>query len=260
MHKKGCPSKSRQHSIHRVPLQAPSFTAHDLRTTATALGAIMSKIAIKHPLAPSQLGSLRIAGSVAGVPTPPSRGPSALQVDERANIRVVGYVLHRHPFWLAACALILHSRSPTHNVHVGVPFKIGCSVQGFFALMPLSLALSRASSISRLFMAGRERLHRCASPVRLRCANDMVPNSASAVGLLTSPTSAKDISLVHCPLCQRRIRLRSFATVMPAEEGLASEKQQQQSATCTFVLGERKICVSACVSSGDMGLPIPKTF
>ncbi|KAI6094866.1 hypothetical protein EDD16DRAFT_1422561, partial [Pisolithus croceorrhizus] len=59
MHKEGCPWKTRhcdgvyhfvrRNSVYRVPLQPPSFTARDLRTTAVALDPMVSKIAIKHP-------------------------------------------------------------------------------------------------------------------------------------------------------------------------------------------------------------------
>ncbi|KAI6102171.1 C3HC zinc finger-like-domain-containing protein [Pisolithus sp. B1] len=246
MHKEGCPWKSRQcdDSVYRVPLQSPSFTARELRTTAIALDPIVSNIVIKHPLASSQLSSLRLSGSTAGVSTPPSGDPSAMQVDDNATptseLSDTSFIVALFG-WQPAPSPSSHDRRPT--------MSISASRAGLFApsaSMPTTPALSRASSVSRSFTDGEgtltrtpgppasprigrsaSRIQLSASPVRPRRANDAVPDSASVVGLSTSSTSAKDMSLVHCPLCQRRVGLWSFATVTPAEEGSTSDEQQQ---------------------------------
>ncbi|KAI6013371.1 zf-C3HC-domain-containing protein [Pisolithus microcarpus] len=270
MHKEGCPWKTRQcdDSVYRVPLQSPSLTAREIMTTAIALDPIVSKIAIKHPLAPSQLSSLRSAGSAAGVSTPPSGDPSAMQVDESAaptsELSDTSFIVALFG-WQPAPSSPFHDRRPA--------LSMSASRSGLFApsaSMPTTPALSRASSVSRSFtdregtptpMSGpsasprigrsASRVQLSASPVRPRRANDAVPNSASAIGLSTSSTSAKDISLVHCPLCQRRVGLWSFATVTPAEEGSTSEEQQQQHAPLSSASGNVSVFASAVRTSGS---------
>ncbi|KAI6155701.1 C3HC zinc finger-like-domain-containing protein, partial [Pisolithus tinctorius] len=217
MHKDGCPWKTRQceDSVYRVPLQPPSFTARDLRITAVALDSIISKIAIKHPLTSSQLSSLRSAVSTATVPTPPSEDPSAMQVDESApppaaELSDTSFIVALFGWQPAPSPP--HDRRPMSSLSV--------SRSGSFVASVSTPALSRASSVSRSFT------DRGSTPTPM-------PPPASAMGLSTSSTSAKDMSLIHCPLCQRRVGLWSFATVELADESSMGEEQEQQHAPLT---------------------------
>lgn len=188
------------------------FTALELRMTAIALHPIVSKITIKHPLGSSQLSSLRLAGSTAGVPT----FYHASRRKRHAN------VLHHRSSRLVFCAVILLSQPSTHIIHVGVPLRIVRSLY----IDPPPPGLSRASSVSRSFtdregmptpmpcLSGSPSIARNASRTQLSAspvcpcrANDPVPHSASVVRLSTSSTSTRDMLLVHCPLCKRGVGL-----------------------------------------------------
>ncbi|KAI6102157.1 hypothetical protein F5141DRAFT_1204549 [Pisolithus sp. B1] len=223
MHKEGCPWKTRHcdDSVYRVPPQPPSFTARDLRTTAVALDPIVSKFAIKHPHASSQLSSLwtlRLPGSTTGVPTPPSGDPSAMHVDENATPTSNTSFIVALSVWKPATLSSSHDRR--HTIFMSAPHSGSFAASASMSPTP---ALSRASSVSR---RSASQIQLNASPVRSCRTNDAFPNSASAVRLSTSSTSAKDVSLVHCPLRQRLVGLWSFATVTLAEEGSTREEQQ----------------------------------
>lgn len=56
---------------------------------------------------------------------------------------------------------------------------------------------------------------------------------------------------MHCPLCQRRVGLWSFATVTPAEEGSTSEEQQQQHAPLSSASGNVSVFASAVRTLGS---------
>ncbi|KAI6165566.1 zf-C3HC-domain-containing protein [Pisolithus thermaeus] len=261
MHKEGCPWKARQCDdfVYRVPLQSPGFMARELRTTAIALDPIVSKIVIKHPLASSQLSSLRLVGSMAGISASPSGDPSAMQVDENATpaseLSDTSFIVALFG-WQPAPSPSSYDRRPT--------MSMSASRSGSFAplaSMPTTPALSRASSVSRSFTDGEGTLTRTpgsasqiqlsASPIRPRRANDAFPDSASAVGLSTSSTSAKDMSL-------RRVGLWNFATVTPAEEGSTSGEQQQQHAPLSSESGNSVSVFASVVRTS--GLQSRKPF
>ncbi|KAI6034814.1 zf-C3HC-domain-containing protein [Pisolithus marmoratus] len=257
MHKEGCPWKTTQcdDSVYRVPLQSPSLTARDMRTTAVVLGPIISNIAIKHPLTPSQLSSLRTAMSMASAHTPPPGDPSAMQVDEPAplpssELSDTAFIVALFGWQPAPSSLDDRRRTSSMSASRSGSFVASVS-------MPPTPALSRASSVSRSFTEregtpipmpgpsaspriGRSasRIQLSVSPVRPRCMNDAFPSSASAMRLSTSSTPAKDMSLVHCPLCQRRVGLWSFATKMLSEEDSTSEEQQQQQQSLSSTNGK----------------------
>ncbi|KAI6094872.1 hypothetical protein EDD16DRAFT_800290 [Pisolithus croceorrhizus] len=204
MEPKGCPWKMRQcdDSVYSVSLESSNLTARDLRTTAVAPGPIASKIAIKHPLAPSQLSSLGLARSTASVPTLPSGDPAAMQVDECATPTSE---LSDTPF---VVALFGWQPPPSSSRDRRLTLSMSASRSGSFAAsasMPTTPALSCASSVSCSFANGEvtlirtpgssasprigrsaSRIQLSASPVLLRRANDPIPNSASTVGLSTS--------------------------------------------------------------------------
>ncbi|KAI6104628.1 hypothetical protein EDD16DRAFT_1714562 [Pisolithus croceorrhizus] len=157
MDTKGCPCKMRQcdASGYRVSLESSNLTARDLRTTAVALDPVAPKIAINHPLAPSQLSSLRLARSTASVPTLTSGDPAAMQVNECATPNPALSSSHDRRFTLSMLAS-----------HWG-SFAASASVL-------TTPALSRASSVS---CRSASRIQLRASPALLRRANDPIPNS-----------------------------------------------------------------------------------
>ncbi|KIK15201.1 hypothetical protein PISMIDRAFT_16690 [Pisolithus microcarpus 441] len=171
-------------SVCRVPLlpRTPSFTAHELRTIAIAPDPIVSKLAEKNIPLYVALNTLPVNGwCFDSCFWRPFFHASRRKHD--AN------VLHRRPFWLASRALILLSRSPTHNVHASVSFSIVRSLYGFFASMPPSPALScsftdregtptpmAGPSASPHIGRSASRIQLSASPVRPRRVNDAVPN------------------------------------------------------------------------------------
>ncbi|KAG6330930.1 hypothetical protein ID866_8157 [Astraeus odoratus] len=244
MHKDGCPWKTRQcdASIYRVPMKSPSTTASDLRTAAIALEDIVSNVAIKHPLTPSQLDSLRTAVSVTRSPSP-SPVPEdslAMQVDECTPPprELSDTSLTTALFgWVPAPPLPPDERRRTSSFSSSRLGSFGPS-----ASMPPTPSLSRASSVSRLFAerestpapsvgqsisvhmgASTSQSQVSASPLRPRVSFRTNGNFGSSVSGARSASvltggAARDMSLIHCPLCQRRVGLWSFATVSSEEE------------------------------------------
>ncbi|KAI6113390.1 hypothetical protein EV401DRAFT_2074497 [Pisolithus croceorrhizus] len=192
--------------------------------TAIALHPIVSKITIKHPLGSSQLSSLRLAGSTAGVPT----FYHASRRKRHAN------VLHHRSSRLVFCAVILLSQPSTHIIHVGVPLRIVRSLY----IDPPPPGLSRASSVSRSF-TDREGMP---TPMPCLSGSPSIARNASRTQLSASPTFnlvninegyvASALSVV-----QERRRIVDFC-YHNARRGVAT-------VTCTFVLGEQKISLGS---------------
>ncbi|KAG6328042.1 hypothetical protein ID866_11047 [Astraeus odoratus] len=136
-------------SIYRVPMKSPSAMASDLRTTVIALEDIVSNVAIKHPLTPSQLDSLRTAVSVTGSPGPVPEDSSAMQIDEctppppeLSDTSLITALFG----WVPAPPLPPDERRRTSSFSSSRLGSFGSS-----ASMPPTPSLSRASSVSRLF-------------------------------------------------------------------------------------------------------------
>ncbi|KAI6094873.1 hypothetical protein EDD16DRAFT_800190 [Pisolithus croceorrhizus] len=157
MHKEGCLWKTRQRddSVDRVPLQSPSVTARDLRTTAVALDPIVFKNTIQHPLAPPQLSSLRVAGSTVGVSTLPSGDPSTMQVDESttptSELSDTSSIVALFG-WQPVTSPSSHDCRPIMSISESRSGSLAAST-----LMPPSPTLSRGSSVLRSF-TGRGRM------------------------------------------------------------------------------------------------------
>ncbi|KAL4063555.1 C3HC zinc finger-like-domain-containing protein [Scleroderma yunnanense] len=237
MHKDGCPWKTRQcdASIYRVPLQSPSTTARGLSATAMSLEPIVANIAIKHPLTPSQLNSICSAVSTISSPSLAPEDPSAMQVDESTPppaSQVSDTSLIAALFgWVPAPSPPLHERRRMSSLSASHIGSFGPS-----ASMPPTPTFSRASSVSRALKerestpmttlapgpSASSRIgpsishgQLSASPPRPRVSfhvSGAFENSISCTG------AAKDMSLVHCLLCQRRVGLWSFATVASQQE------------------------------------------
>ncbi|KAI6102159.1 hypothetical protein F5141DRAFT_1217742 [Pisolithus sp. B1] len=205
MHKEGCPWKTKQCDgvlrVSREPLQSPNFTARELRTTTIALNPIVPEVAVKHFLAwvsdtflLTQLSSLHSTWSTTGAPTPPSGDPSStMQIGESA---MPTPELSDTSFTVAAFDWkpVPPSRSPNcrHTLSMSVFHSESFAVSTSISPSP---ALSCASSISPSFMDmdGTPAL----MPGPSASPGISKSTSASPVGLSTSSTSLRDMSLVH---------------------------------------------------------------
>ncbi|KAF9234113.1 zf-C3HC-domain-containing protein [Melanogaster broomeanus] len=217
MHKDGCPWKTRQcdSSIYRVPLQSPAAMVRELRTTALLLEPMVANVAVKHPLTPLQLSSLRSILSAASTESPIPEDHSAMEVDGNTQPTTLSdtAIVTTLFGWSPAPSPSLNERRRTSSMSASCAGSYGPS-----ASMPPTPSLSRASSVSRLFrdrestptLSTSPRMsisQFSVSPVRARTSSrEAWPNSISSTGTI------RDTSLLHCVLCQRRVGLWGYST------------------------------------------------
>ncbi|KAG6328043.1 hypothetical protein ID866_11046, partial [Astraeus odoratus] len=194
----------------------------------------------KDRLTPSQLDSLRTAVSVTSSPSPVPEDLSAMQVDEctppppeLSDTSLITALFG----WVPAPPLPPDERPRTSSFSSSRLGSFGSS-----ASMPPTPSLSRASSVSHLFAerestpapsvgqsisvhmgASTSQSQVSASPLRPRVSFRTNGDFGSSVSGARSASvltggAARDMSLIHCPLCQRRVGLWSFATVSSEEE------------------------------------------
>ncbi|KAJ3929177.1 MAG: zf-C3HC-domain-containing protein [Lentinula lateritia] len=195
-HKIGCPWRTRQcdDSIYRIPLQSPASTVQNIKINAATLDTVLQDVEIKHPLTASQLSSLQSAIS--------SFDPSPdTSLEKSGN----------------------HSSSSEISQTAIITSLFGWTVA---PERPRSTSTSRSNS--RLPSASRTpSLSRSTSVVPVGSPDRPRPLLHTAV----SQAMARDTSLVHCVLCQRRVGLWAFAppkqpSATPSEASEASSPQQ----------------------------------
>ncbi|KAF8558198.1 zf-C3HC-domain-containing protein [Imleria badia] len=213
MHKDGCPWKARQcePSIYRVPLQAPAAMIRELRATALSLEPRLANVAIKHPLTPSQLSSLRSIFSVAASERSVSSHDSIMDVDEATHSVVPSAAIVVALFgWVPAPTATLRRTSSLFISRTGS--------SGPSASRPPTPSLSRTSSISSHFRERGSSLTPAsprmsisqfnASPDRTRASSHTKNPWSHSVATVTAP---RDASLVYCVLCHRRVGLWGYS-------------------------------------------------
>ncbi|KAG1750702.1 C3HC zinc finger-like-domain-containing protein, partial [Suillus lakei] len=204
MHKDGCPWRTRQcdASIYRVPLQAPASMARDIKSHALALEPLVTDVVIKHPLSASQLSSLRSAiASVKPVQAQPeSENEAAMQVDADPQPSDTAIVTALFGWSLAPPA------PPSERNRTSSLSRIATISR------PVSPSLSRASSVARTAQWGRgdSPSPRPSSPFTSISQPGGTPVRARTPRLSDIGKSARDASLLHCSLCQRRVGLWAF--------------------------------------------------
>ncbi|KIJ66697.1 hypothetical protein HYDPIDRAFT_26126 [Hydnomerulius pinastri MD-312] len=266
MHKDGCPWKARQcdPSIYRVPIQSPAAMVRELRDTALSLEPIVANVAIKHPLTPSQLSSLRSALSAPTSGNRTTDDSSAMEVDEitqpvdPSDTSIVAALFG----WAPA-----PPPAPTERRRVSSLSASRAGSYGPSASRPPTPPISRASSVSRFF---RERestptpsasprmsiSQLSASPVRPRPSSRMSeawPSSISSSG------TVRDTSLVHCALCQRRVGLWGYSTTHAqtpsALDGDSPPVSAQPQKQFDLVKEHRSYCPYVVTSTAILSFP-----
>ncbi|KAJ3767777.1 zf-C3HC-domain-containing protein [Lentinula raphanica] len=184
-HKTGCPWRTRQceDSIYRIPLQSPAATVQNIKVNAAVLDTVLQDVEIKHPLSTSQVSALQsIVSSYESSSSRSSQdsqdpAPSSLQKSHDISETAI------------ITSLFGWSLAPER---------------------PRTTSMSRANS-------------KIASPLRspsLSRSTSVVPGdspgrSTPLLKTAVSQAIARDNSLVHCVLCQRRVGLWAFAPLKP---------------------------------------------
>ncbi|KAJ8086875.1 hypothetical protein PM082_005700 [Marasmius tenuissimus] len=216
-HKSGCPWKTRQCNgvchfsivqstmltfrykdlIYRIPLQSPAATVRELKTNASILDPILQSVEIKHPLTPSQLASLQAAITSAE----PAPSPEE------------------------------NSDQPTNGTPPPSP-SMTAVLTTLFGWAPAP-ERPRTTSLSR----STSRLPTASSTPSLSRASSLAPSSTpSILRDAASKAKARDTSLLHCALCQRRIGMWAFVsqtaptTPTPADDSTPAPQASKPSA------------------------------
>ncbi|KAG8213087.1 C3HC zinc finger-like-domain-containing protein [Butyriboletus roseoflavus] len=217
MHKDGCPWKARQcdPSVYRVPLQAPTAMVRELKATALSLEPVVANVAVKHPLSPTQLSSLHSIFSAAASERWVSEHNSAMDVDETT-----------HPIVPSDTAIVVAlfgwGPAPTATrSELRCRSSLSISRAGSYgpsASMPPTPSLSRTSSFSSHFRGRASTPTPSASPRMSISEFSISPGRVGASSRIKNPwsntttvTVPRDVSLVYCVLCQRRVGLWGYS-------------------------------------------------
>ncbi|KAG9315242.1 zf-C3HC-domain-containing protein [Chiua virens] len=260
VHKDGCPWKARQcdPSIYRVPVQAPTAMIHQLRSTAQSLEPMLANVAVKHPLAPSQLSFLRSVFSTAPFPgltsghdsaTDHREGPhSVVPSDTAILVALFGWISAP----IAACDELRHMSSSISRA----------GSYGRSASIPTTPALSRTNSVSSHFREPASTPAPSAppqmsisqfntSPHRIM-ASSRLKHPRSSNSITISPTS-RDTPLVYCLLCQRRVGLwrysRNKAATTLAQNDHSTSVSREEPKEFDLVKEHRSYCPYIVCSS-----------
>ncbi|KAF9061424.1 C3HC zinc finger-like-domain-containing protein [Rhodocollybia butyracea] len=176
-HKHGCPWRTRQceDSIYRIPLQSPASTIQNIKINAASLDMVLQDVEIKHPLTANQLNSLHAAVS----------------------------------FFESSLALSSEDSQASSLSQSSSELSQTAIVTSLFG-WSLAPDRPRSTSVSR----SNSRIPSTAqTPLR---ASSVAPSDSPSKPrpLLRSAVSqamARDTTLLHCVLCQRRIGLWAFA-------------------------------------------------
>ncbi|KAF7312346.1 hypothetical protein MIND_00247700 [Mycena indigotica] len=196
-HKNGCPWKTRQcdPSIYRVPLQAPSAMIRDLKKNAVVLDPIMQQIEVQHPLSASQLEALRSA----------VHEFKTITLDDDEGISEQTYSDDEKPSDTALLTA-LFGWTPTPP----------SSEQRFPSI---SRPMSRASSPfpSTPIRPSLAKLPSTLTPAATPGISSTPPSTPPRQflrrmsGSISFASPKREVSTLHCELCQRRIGLWAFA-------------------------------------------------
>ncbi|KAJ7052595.1 C3HC zinc finger-like-domain-containing protein [Mycena amicta] len=188
-HKDGCPWKTRQcdASIYCVPLQAPSAMVRDLKNNALILDPILRQIQVQHPLSANQLAFLR--STVHDFKMPNLEEEEDISVPQQPS----------DPALLAALFGWAPTPPSTEQRYSSISRPASRAGSPFPSRPSLStLPTTRASTPT----------HGVASTPPSTPPRQFLRRISSTVSL-ASPT--RQVTTLHCALCQRRIGLWAFA-------------------------------------------------
>ncbi|KAG6373403.1 C3HC zinc finger-like-domain-containing protein [Boletus reticuloceps] len=219
MHKDGCPWKARQCelSVYRVPLQTPTAMVHELRAKTLSLEHILADVAIKHPLTPSQLSSLRSIFSVAAPQRSVSEHDSTRGADETTHPAVPSdtAILVALFGWVPAPTMTHHR---TTSLSISRAGSFGPS-----ASMPPTPSLSR----NQFHLEPLPRAGKHTNPLHVSADEAFSHTKSPLSNSVSTATAPRDVPVVYCVLCQRRVGLWGYS----ASKGTTSFTQDEHSAT-----------------------------
>ncbi|RPD75284.1 zf-C3HC-domain-containing protein [Lentinus tigrinus ALCF2SS1-7] len=259
-HKDGCPWKTRQcdDSIYHIPLQPPLTTIREIKARAILLDAVMQGVAIKHPLSVAQVQSLTAIISSVSLPssslietsepsTPTEDSPSSASVASISRVQASETAILAAVFGWA-----ILPPAPTEPSRTPSISRAGSVVPG----TPMRTTPSRASCISRESTPTPSSTR---SSLRISTSTSLLSMHSVSSGSLRP-----DTTLLHCPLCQRRVGLWAFLP-KPLEEddrmvgdGADSGAKKQQTQRQLDILREhRPYCPYVVRSTVLPSLPAP---
>ncbi|KAF6754531.1 C3HC zinc finger-like-domain-containing protein [Ephemerocybe angulata] len=222
-HKNGCPWKTRQcdASIYCVPLKTPTAMVKDLKSNARTLEPFVSDIAIRHPLTPSQLSSLKKT-MLYEESTHPSEAPSkdrdtnAMDVDDPVapTIQVKQHLSEAAILAsLFGWSLVPPSTSATNrrvSASASISASRGPSRQPTRQGTPM-ISASAYRSISRP-----------GTPTRQASVSQTEHEPTPLFKLPMHLFTKRENALLQCELCQRRVGLWAFTPLKPEESASPS--------------------------------------
>ncbi|CAL1716608.1 unnamed protein product [Somion occarium] len=256
MHKDGCPWKSKQcdDSIYRVPLQAPSVMAREVKTRAVKLNPVMKDVQIKHPLTSAQVQSLASAIAIVKLPelSPPTEKTSSASIGEAAPSDVF---TQTEPSEIALLTAlfgwdILPPAPPT-------PRPRTPSISRAASVAPTSISAGLRSSRDSVSAGPGAR---SATPVAASRPMFLSHRVDSLTGGLSASSQPKpETTLLHCSLCQRRVGLWAFLpsaqpNVQPDSTSGASAQPRRQ---LDILKEHRSYCPYVVRSTIVPSLPVP---
>jgi hypothetical protein len=195
-HKVGCPWRTRQcdDSIYRIPLQSPASTVQNIKMNAAVLDTVLQDVEIKHPLTQSQLASFQAVIS----------------------------------FFESSTSQELADPSSTTSQPSSEPSQtaIVTSLFGWSLAPERPRTTSTSRPNSRIPSASRTPLSSRASSA---APGGPAEKSRPLLHTAASQAIARDTSLLHCVLCQRRVGLWAFAPPKQLPESSASPEMDASS-------------------------------
>ncbi|KAI0787850.1 C3HC zinc finger-like-domain-containing protein [Fomes fomentarius] len=228
-HKDGCPWKTRQcdDSIYCIPLQAPLSTIREIKSRAILLDAVMKGVEIKHPLTAAQVQSLTSIISSVSLPSSSNleRLDPTTPTEEIPSFASTTSFPRVEPSETSVLTALFgwSILPPTPPEPVKTP---SLSRASSVPATPSRNASSRAASVAR---EGTPTPSSTRSSLYISTSTSLLSQHS-----VTSGTLHADTTLLHCPLCQRRVGLWAFLPKSADEDdpmngdGAAKKKQQPQ--------------------------------
>ena len=215
MHKDGCPWKTKQcdgawfrrfvastgndvpaDSVYHIPLHSPTVMARDIKANASDLEPAMTDVEIKHPLVSRHIH--RILGS-----------DDVLSSQTTTQIQSLRRVLDSLPpdpsmSDDSESQGLTASSPPTSPQPTLSETAILTSLFGWLLFIPASEKTPPTPSFSRATSVSSSRA------VTPAPAPTPIPSTPQHLIRMGTPAPTRDTSLLHCPLCRRRVGLWAF--------------------------------------------------
>ncbi|TFK49977.1 zf-C3HC-domain-containing protein [Heliocybe sulcata] len=258
-HKDGCPWKTRQcdDAVYRIPMRSPAAMARDLKARAIQLNPLLETVQIKHPLSSSQVHAL--VSTIRSISSKPPTLDLGFEEDS-ASHRAPSEQSHDsaseaepEPSETAILTSLFGweiAPPPPPPTRRTSSFSRVTSTASSRAGTP---SLSTPPSVSALWGGGRAQMPPVISHPK-RLGSHLSSPSGSATG-------GKRESILHCPLCQRRVGLWAFTPQdeegqkTPSPSSSSSSRRANPQRQFDLLLEHRNYCPYVVKSSVVPSLP-----